>query len=80
MQENRMTIERVRTFHRAHPFQPFRIRTADGRAFDVKSPEFMSMSPSGRTVHVEFGNDDFATIDLLLVTTIENIPPAPASA
>jgi hypothetical protein len=75
-----MTIERVRAFHRAVPFQPFTIRVADGRSFHVPHPEFMSMSPSGRTIHVEYGNDEFSVIDLLLVTEIQVTPSSPASA
>jgi len=75
-----MTVERVRAFHRATPFKPFTIRVADGRSFRVPHPELLSISPSGRTIHVEFGDDDFSTIDLLLVTEIQVTPPAAASA
>jgi hypothetical protein len=75
-----MTVERLREFHRAAPFRPFRIRVADGRSFHVPHPELLSISPSGRTIHVEYGNDNFSTIDLLLVTEIQVEPSSPASA
>jgi hypothetical protein len=75
-----MTVERLRAFHRAAPFQPFTIRVADGRSFLVPHPELLSISPSGRTIHVEYGNDDFSTIDLLLVTEIQVTPSEPMSA
>lgn len=75
-----MTVERLRAFHRAVPFRPFTIRVADGRSFHVPHPELLSLSPSGRTVHVEYGDDEFSTIDLLLVTEIQVSPSEPTSA
>ena len=44
-----MTIEQLRTTHRATPFQPFTIRMADGKQFLIPHPDFLSMSPAGRT-------------------------------
>lgn len=75
-----MTIEQLRTTLRANPFQPFTIRTADGRQFPVPHPDFLSMSPTGRTV-VVFQTDGSASIvDLLLMTGLELSPPPKACA
>jgi hypothetical protein len=70
-----MTIQQLDNVHRAMPFRPFTIHMGDGRAFAVPHPEFLSRSPSGRTVIV-YGNDDnFSVLDLLLVTELEVHPP-----
>jgi hypothetical protein len=66
-----MTIEKMRQLHQARPFQPFIIHLADGRAIPVVSSEFLSFSPTGRTIIVHYGDDEFSIIDLLLVTELE---------
>jgi hypothetical protein len=66
-----MTVEQLRTVHRAQPFRPFTLHMADGRAFLVRHPDFISHSPSGRTVIVHQNDDSFSIIDLLLVTELE---------
>ena len=66
-----MTIEQLRKAHQAQPFRPFTIHTADGRQFHVPHRDFLSMSPTGRTV-VVYGSDDACDIiDLLLVGSLE---------
>jgi hypothetical protein len=37
-----MTVEQLRNVHRAAPFNPFTIHTADSRAFLVRHPDFLS--------------------------------------
>jgi hypothetical protein len=66
-----MTVEQLRKLHRMQPFQPFTIRMADGRYFYVPSPEWLSHSPSGRTVIVHQPDDSFSILDLLLVTELQ---------
>lgn len=63
-----MTLERIQSLYRAQPFQPFTLHLADGRAVAVKSPEFMSFSPSGRTIAVHEADESLRIVDLLLVT------------
>lgn len=75
-----MTIEEVRRFFNAQPFQPFTIYLADGRQFPVVSREFMAMSPLGRTVVVYQSNGMFDVIDLLLVTSLQANMPDNGSA
>lgn len=66
-----MTIEQLRNVHQAQPFHPFTIHLADGRTLLVPHRDFLSHSPSGRTVIVYGEGDSFSIVDLLLVTEIE---------
>ncbi len=68
-----MTIEQLRKLHQARPFRPFRVHLADSRAFEVKHPEFLARSESGRTISIADSDDAFEIIDLLLVTSLELI-------
>jgi hypothetical protein len=44
---------------------------ADGRTFQIPHPDFLSMSPSGRTVIIYQEDDEFSILDLLLMTEIQ---------
>ena len=66
-----MTIDQLRNVHQARPFQPFTIHLADGRQLNVPHSEFLSHSPTGRTVIVHESDESFSIIDLLLVTRIQ---------
>lgn len=66
-----MTIDQIRKLHQAKPFQPFDIHLADGRAFPVEHPEFLALTPPGRTVVLGLADGTFEFIDLLLVTTLK---------
>ena len=66
-----MTVEQLTNVHHAQPFRPFTIRMGDGRAFFVKHPDFISRSPSGRTLIVHGDDDSFSILDMLLVTELE---------
>lgn len=65
-----MTTDQIRELYRARPFKPFRVHLADGESVLVKSPEFMWMTPGGRTLFVSPGGEAAEIIDLLLVTRI----------
>ena len=65
-----MTIEQLRKAHQAQPFEPFILRTGDGREFAVGHPEVLAISPAGRTVVVMTPDGAHEVIDLLLVTSI----------
>lgn len=65
-----MTTDQVKEAYRARPFRPFNLHLADGDTIPVKSPEFMWMTPGGRTVFVSQGGDAAEIIDLLLVAKI----------
>jgi len=66
-----MTIEQLVNAHHARPFRPYTIYMGDGRAFFVKHPDFLSRSPSGRTVIVHQDDESFSVLDLLLVTELQ---------
>ena len=71
-----MTIEQIRGYHNATPFQPFVIHLADGRAIRVPSREFMAAAPNGRTIVVYQPDSTANVIDLQLVTDLEVKPAA----
>ena len=66
-----MTIQEIQRHREAKPFQPFRVLTADGRTYDVRHPEMLSQTGSGRLISIA-QQDHFVTLDLLLVTGIES--------
>ena len=66
-----MTTEQFRATLHLQPFQPFTIRMADGRTFDVAHPDFVAQSPSGRTVVVFQPDDSYSLLDLLLMTELQ---------
>ncbi len=74
-----MTIEQLRKVHQAQPFKPFTICMADGTSYHVPHREFLSHSPSGRTVIVFHDDDSASHIDLLLVTELK-VDGSPAAA
>ena len=69
-----MTIEQLRQMHRERPFQPFDIFLADGRSLPVEHPEFLSVSPTGRTISVGHSYGTHQVVDLLLVTSLKPRP------
>lgn len=76
-----MTIEQFKNVLHADPFHPFTIHMGDGRVFLVKHRDFVSRSPSGRTVVVHSDDDSFSVLDLLLVTELEvHASESPAKA
>ncbi len=75
-----MTIEQLRNVHQARPFRSFTIHIADGRALHVPHSEFLSHSPSGRTVIVYHDDEKFSIVDLLLVNQVEVNGPVSAPA
>lgn len=66
-----MTIQQLRKAYETKPFRPIAIKLADGSQVRVRSPEFLAITPGGRTVIVVTGDDDFEVVDLLLVTALE---------
>ena len=42
-----MRVDELRRLHDAVPFQPFQLVLADGRAFPVPHPDFLSIAPKG---------------------------------
>jgi hypothetical protein len=69
-----MTTEQLRNMHLERPFQPFDIHLADGRSLAVEHPEFLSQSPTGRTVAIGLPDGTHEVVDLLLVTSLKTRP------
>ena len=66
-----MTTEQFRATLHLQPFQQFTIRMADGRAFQVSHPDFVALSPSGRTVIVFQPDETYSVLDLLLMSELQ---------
>jgi hypothetical protein len=72
------TTEQFRATLHLQPFRPFKIRMADGRAFDVAHPDFVAQSHSGRTVIVFHPDETYTVLDLLLMTKLQITNGRPA--
>ena len=66
-----MTVEQFRKQWKKQPFQPFVAKMADGSSFEVKHPDFVAMSPTGRTVVIYDEDDTSSVLDLLLMTELQ---------
>lgn len=69
-----MTTQQIQRLREKQPFEPFRIITADGSRYDVRHPENLAVTGNGRIIIVGM-HDYAATLDLLLVTGIEQPIP-----
>lgn len=69
-----MTSDKLREVLRAAPFQPFILHLADGRQLEVRHPELMAISPSGRIAYLFQEGDRHDSghhIDVLMITSLE---------
>ena len=73
-----MTVQELRRAHRASPFQPYRIRMADGLEYRVPYPDYLSLSPSGRLAYVFDDAGNSHRLDVLLMTSLLIEQDAPA--
>jgi hypothetical protein len=53
---------------------------ADGRLFPIPHPDFLSLSPAGRTAVIFHPDDSASIVDLLLMTELELSPTSMAKA
>jgi hypothetical protein len=74
-----MTIDQIRAAHRAHPFRPFVLHLADGRALPVRHPEFLAYSRTGRTVIVVTAEETIERVDALLIVSLEELRDSSAA-
>lgn len=66
-----MILDAIRDALRVAPFQPFIIRLANGREFEVRHPDFAMISPTERSMMVYYAdNDRAAAINVSLVTEV----------
>ncbi len=66
-----MTIDQFRGVMKLQPFRPFTLRMADGRSFEIRHPELIALSPTGRTLFIFNPDDSFQIVDLLLMTELD---------
>jgi hypothetical protein len=66
-----MTVEQFRSALHQQAFRPFKIRMADGRTFEVRHPDFVAQSPSGRTIVVFNQDETHSVLDLLLMIELQ---------
>ncbi len=57
--------------HQARPFQPFEIHLADGCSLPVEHPEFLAITPPGRTIGVGLEDGTIEIVNLLVVTSLK---------
>jgi hypothetical protein len=48
------TVDRVRTFWNAQPFQPFTLRLVDGTEYFIRGREWLSVPPAPKTREILF--------------------------
>lgn len=65
-----MAPDRLRSTLRAMPFHPFTVEVPGGKRVPVAHPDYVSLSPSGRTLIVYgYPNDDsMEIIDVFLIS------------
>jgi hypothetical protein len=66
-----MTVDQVREFHNAVPFQPFVITLTDGRSIGVEDADRIAMTPSGHTIAVVVGKKALELFELSRVTGLK---------
>jgi len=66
-----MQMKELQKVYRAQPFEPFVIHIADGRKVRVDHPDFMALSPAGRSAVVYDKSGGFEIIDLLLIASLK---------
>jgi len=69
---------KVRSMLNQTPFQPFRIITTSGAAYEIPTADHAGTVPVLRTIQI--GRDDGSSVDLhaLHVASIESLPPRAA--
>jgi hypothetical protein len=66
-----MNVEHLRAARNAVPFVPFTIYMADGRSHRIPHPDYLSMSPGGRTVIAYQTEEAGCILNMNLVTDIQ---------
>jgi len=66
-----MQMKELQKVYKAQPFEPFVIHIADGRKVRVDHPDFMALSPAGRSTVVYDKSGGFEIIDVLLISSLK---------
>jgi hypothetical protein len=73
-----MTTEQFKATLHLQPFRPFTIRMVDGRFFPVAHPDFVALSPSGRTAIVFQQDETYSVLELHFVSALQVANGRPA--
>lgn len=65
-----MTATELRKVWHRSPFVPFDIVMPGNGKLHVPHPDFLTISPSGRIAHVWNKDDDYAAVDVFLITAL----------
>jgi hypothetical protein len=74
-----MNADSLRNARNAQPFQPFAVTLADGRRFEVRHRDFLSISPNGRQAVIWNADDSWSVLEPLLILTIDYPAPSPSN-
>lgn len=73
-----MQADEFKSAIKRQPFKPFRIRPGSGSTIEVSHPEWVFLSPSGRTAHIYESTspegDVGHIVDVMLIESIEILP------
>jgi hypothetical protein len=72
----RMTATEIQKLQRATPFHPYRIHIAGGRTVRVPHPDFLAISPTGRTATAYWENGEIEIMDIFLISDLAVEEPA----
>jgi hypothetical protein len=66
-----MRKEEIRQRLLQRPFQPFKVRLADGQKINVPTGDHAHLTPTGRTLFIHLDRGGTEIIDVALVTALE---------
>ncbi len=66
-----MTKDEIRQRLQQRPFQPFKVRLADGQKISVPTGDHAHLHPTGRTLFIHLDRGGTEIIDVALVTSLE---------
>lgn len=71
-------LARIRTLQAATPFVPFVITMSDGRAYEIPTPDHVTVTRLLHEIVLEFDDCSILHLNALHVTGVERKPPAAA--
>ena len=64
-----MAPDRIRELIHTVPFKPFVVELGSGKRVPVKHPDYVALSPAGRTLVVHDDEERMEIIDVFLITS-----------
>ncbi len=72
-----MNLEEIRTFKHRAPFEIFEVVLIDGRAFEVRHPDFILIPPKGTWVYIADPTGHVEHINTLVIGSIRLVKTKP---